>query len=235
MSTETTAKPRDFLEEAWEAKAPPPRPKVYFGRMRLDYWDGVLVPGRGKVAFNPHEHREEQKVHVLKLSLDTLPSAPQQYVTEREIIAESADFDKHLRPSLAAIGKRLHELKGAFCQVELVPTRKYRNAAGEDKQATAFVVKAIYPDEAACEAAAGEFFKKHGTTEPESSPAPPPTPSTPPAVDLTAEQRATALETMYRTMGGDADRFMELLRNMPPFAHLTRESPEIQAVIAKAF
>lgn len=234
MAVETTAaKPRDFLEEAWESKAPPPRPKVYFGKMRIDYWDGVLVPGKGKVPFNKNEHSEDDKVHVLKLSLDTLPSAPQQFTTEREIIAESPDFDKHLRPSLAAINRRLHELRDAYCQVELVPSRKYKNAAGEEKQATAFVVKAIYPSEAACEAAAAEVFKKHGA--PAASGEAPAAPAKPATVEMTPEQRATALETMYRTMGGDADRFMALLANMPPFAGLTREDPEIDAIIRKPF
>lgn len=223
------------LEEAFEAKAPP-RSKTFFGQMRIDHYKAVLIPGRGKVPYDPGVHSADQMVHALKLSLDSLPSAPKQYTIDREMIAESREFDQYLRKSLTALGIRLQHLRGAYVQVEMPPTRKYRNASGEEKEATTFVVKAIYPDLASAEEASAAHFRRNGPHQPGDGVIDGSTVhATPPAprpVELTPEQRRQALETMYRTMGGDVQRFLGLLAGMPPFAHLTQDDPEIQAVIA---
>lgn len=158
MSTD----PNDsFYDDAEKAVAPS---RVYFGLMELDTFLCKLVKGSGKVLFDPSTDKGPA-MHALKFSLIPLASSTFHEPTVRECIAESVEFTSIIRPSFQKIGLALRGIHGRYVQVEMVPTRKYKNAEGEDKQATTFKFVAVFADESACEAAADSFFGQSRSTD----------------------------------------------------------------------
>lgn len=157
-----TTDPNDsFYDDAEKAVAPS---RVYFGLMELDTFLCKLVKGSGKLLFDP-QNDKGPAMHALKFSLIPLASSTFHEPTVRECIAESVEFTSIIRPSFQKIGLALRAIHNRYVQVEMVPTRKYKNAEGEDKQATTFRFLAVFPDEAACELAAASFFGRSDSTE----------------------------------------------------------------------
>lgn len=149
MSTTGTYDP---WAAAAEAKAPP---SFTYGQIAIDTWPCVLVKGAGKVPFNELEHSEDARRTVLEISVMPLAASHSRFTPERSVIAESPEWYRTIWPSLKVLG--LNNPKDAvdkWCKMEQVSTgRKYRNAAGEEREATTFKFLALYDSEAACEAA----------------------------------------------------------------------------------
>lgn len=244
MAAETLeAQDLEFLDSAEQAKAPPPQNRHLFGRMKLEWQYVALVRGSGKVPWNPRDHTEEQKLHGLEFVMDPLPSNPNQFQTKRNVLAESTEFETVIRPSLTKLNQRLSAVAaGVWCEVEMVPTRKYASKTEVDeagkpvmKNATVPAFRRIFPDEAACEAASADFFKRSpeaASGNGSSGPSAPPPPEDKP---LSLEGRQTALATVYQVAGRDATRFMEMIKGMPQFADLRLDSPEVQQLLDKPF
>jgi len=150
-------------------------PRSYYGQIEIDAWFCVLERGKGKVIYDPQQHSADQRRTAIKISLLPLPEQNVQFPLEREMIAESREWAGIVLPSLKALGiNNVREANGKWAKMQQVPSgRKYRNAKGEEKEATTFKFLALYPDEAACQAA---YMADRGQ-EPERQPAATPCPN----------------------------------------------------------
>ncbi len=137
---------------AAEAKAPP---SFTYGQIAIDTWPCVLEKGKGKVVFDAAQHSEDARRTVLEISVNPLAAMRSRFTPERSVIAESPEWYRVIWPSLKVLGlTNPKDAVGKWCKMEQVPTgRKYRNAAGEEREATTFKFLALYDSEAACEAA----------------------------------------------------------------------------------
>jgi len=130
-------------------------PRTYYGQIQIDAWHCVLVKGQGKVPFDRQQHSPDDRRTAINISLLPLPEQNVQFELARDLIAESREWAGIIWPSLKALGlTSAREAQGRWTKMQQVPSgRKYRNAAGEEKEATTFKFLALYPDEAACRAA----------------------------------------------------------------------------------
>lgn len=224
-----------------------PGPRTYFGQMLTDVWYCALVKGQGKVLFNSNEHPEDQRRHAIDLVLTPLArTGSQEYQIKRELIAESADFAKIVKPSLAAISVDLRALNGQFVQAQLVPTGTYTDKHGETKTRSMLKFVARYPDEATCQAAADAFFSQHAgqneSGQPQQAGNAAPAQTAPGSNGGPASpERATAAKFLpllwqnAKAMSGGTDtlgRFEQLLKsNSLTSRHFTLTSPEVQQVV----
>lgn len=234
MAPTTTMAPttnRDAeLDAALDA---PSRPKNrhFFGQLTLDWENYTLRKGEKRRLWNAQTDGEDEKRLIISFSLHPLSSAPSRSPIKRDVIAQSREFDKFLRPSLAKLGIRLTTLKNAWVQVELVPdggTYTKRDAATGTtsvEDSTALTIAAIYPDEAACEAAATALFKRNGE---QSAPATQPAATAQP---MAQDQADESLRTLWKLSNENQDAFLAMLGNLAPFKHLTKDSPEIRRIV----
>ncbi len=146
----------------------------YFGSVLVDAWYAVLVKGEGKVVFDPAKHNADQRVTALEITLTPLPrdGVVEYQQIRRELIAESAEWAKTIKPSLEKLGLTLKAVNNKWAHVEMVDTgRRYRNKAGEEKVATTFKFLAVYDSEADCRAACDAFYStRSGTAQPPQQP-----------------------------------------------------------------
>jgi hypothetical protein len=206
----------------------------YFGQMTLDWDNYVLHKGEKRRLWSEQTDNEDDKRLIITFKLYPLPGAPSSNPIKREVIAQSREFDKYLRPSLAKLGVRLSNLKDAYCQIGLVPdggtyTKKVTDQATgavttEEADSTALTFVAIYPTVDAAQEASAKLFKRDGATA--VTPAsPPPAPT---AVSDDAAQQA--LEALWKVSGEKPDAFMATLGSLAPFKHLTLDSPEVKRI-----
>lgn len=132
------------------------RPREYYGLLSVDAWYCKLVKGQGKVPWDKNVDSIDSRVTALTVELQPLAGSNLNFALKREMIAESVEWVKIMWPSLRACG--VQSVKGANgLWVKLVqePTgRKYRSSrTGMEQEATTFKVLAVYPNQAACEAA----------------------------------------------------------------------------------
>lgn len=148
---ETTAL-NDPLDAASNATLPP---RNYYGQIEVDAWFCVLERGKGKLVYDPQVHNVDQRRTAIRIALLPLPEQNVPFALEREMIAESREWAGIVLPSLKALGiTNLREANGKWAKMQQVPTgRTYRNAKGEEKEATTFKFLTLYPDEASCRAA----------------------------------------------------------------------------------
>lgn len=214
----------------------------FFGQMTMDWDNYVLRKGETRRLWNEQTDAEDDKRLIITFKLYPLPGAPSTNPIKRQVIAQSREFDKYLRPSLAKLGVRLSGLKDAYCQIALVPdggtyTKKVTDQATraettEIAESTALTFVAVYPNVDAAQEAAAKLFKRDGTGAPSNgaasgapAPAAPATPT--PVADHVAQQ---ALETLWKVSGEKETAFMATLASLAPFQHLTLDSPEVKRI-----
>lgn len=146
-------------------------PRSYYGQIQIDAWHCVLIKGQGKVPFDPQQHSVDDRRTAITISLLPLAEQNVQFDLARDLIAESREWAGIIWPSLKALGlTSAREAQGKWAKMQQVPSgRKYRNAAGEEKEATTFKFLALYPDEAACRAAYLAETGRNGNTSSEDS------------------------------------------------------------------
>ncbi len=157
MATQNVPDPFDSADKAQPRET---GNKHYFGSVLVDAWHAVLVKGEGKVVFDPARHSADQRVTALEIVVTPLPRAGGvDYQIKREMIAESNEWAKIVKPSLEKLGTNLKALQNRYVQVELVETgRSYVNKSGETKKNTTFRFVAVYDDQGACQAACDGFY-----------------------------------------------------------------------------
>lgn len=225
----------DLLNEAMNPDFKP-RNTTLFGQISSDVWACALVKGVGKVPFDPEVHAADQRVIAIELTLTPLASSPNPRISKRELINNSAEWAKTVLPSIKALNTDLDRLKDAYVRVELVPARTYTDkTSGEQKTATTFKLMEVYPDEAACEAAAAALFRKgsgtaDGVTAGSAGYAP-----EPPVGGMTKETALGFLKMLHAQAKGDTDVFLSKLMAQPPIlAHFGADSKEVQELMGVA-
>jgi len=222
----------DPFNEADTAQAAPST-RHYFGSMLVDAWPAVLVKGQGKVPYNPQVHTEDQRITAIQLVLTPLPHAGvPQYQVQRDLIVQSNDWTKIVRPSLEKLGIKLQQLHGRWVHAETVETGSYiKKTTGEEKTKTMLRFLEVFDSQAACQTACDAFFsgRRSGQTTQQApvAQAPAPTPQAPSSApangtgrDFTSDARkadpnyGTALKFLpalwkNAVAGGPADTVLE--------------------------
>lgn len=132
------------------------RPREYFGQLTIDAWYCKLVKGQGKVPWDKNTDSIDSRMTALTVELQPVAGSNLTFALKRELIAESADWAKIMWPSLRTCGvQSVKEANGLWVKLVQEPTgRKYRSSrTGMEQDATTFKILAVYPSQAACEAA----------------------------------------------------------------------------------
>lgn len=233
----------DPLEAAMGAKLRP-MVRAGFGQLHTNYWFCALVKGTGKVPFDPAHHAPDTRRTAVEMTLTTLggETADGREIEPtdipRQFIAESAEWTKLVRPGLAALGRDLRSINGAWVQVEFRPTgRKYIDrVSGEEREATTVVPVKVFSSEDECRQAANAFFSQfrqgggngHTTAPAPASAAPAPQP----AAGMNRETALKFLAMLWQSSNGDLASFQAKLNNNPGVsAHFSVDSPETLAVM----
>jgi hypothetical protein len=200
--------------------------KHFFGLNTIDVWPCALVKGQGKVPFDDAVHANSQKRHAINICITPLPSSGLTYNTERETIAESADWAKYVLPSIHLLGLTPEQINNRYVQVELVKSGTYTKN-GEVKDLTMPRYVAVYNSEAECEAAANAMFGKSSPATPAAAPAPAPTNG------ITRETALKFLPGLLASAGGDLDKASAILSTHNLLKdHFTINSPEVVDILA---
>lgn len=217
----------DPFQAAMEAE--PIQRSVYFGQVLADAWHCVLVKGEGKVPFNPELHPADQRRTAVKIAIDVRGRDGNVFTIEREMIAESHDWAKIVKPSLRQLGIDLRSINGKWARVRMVPTgRTYTDADGKERQATTFQFEAVYQTQAECEAAERAYWSQNQSENPENG-------STAPA-NGNGATRQTALKfvpALWAAANRDLDRFAELLAKNSLTAQLHVDDPDVLEIISR--
>lgn len=221
--TETT----DPMQSAMETEL---RPRTYFGQVQTQAYYAALVKGVGRVPFDPSQHSADKRVTAIEISIAPLPGGPIDNPIDRELIAESSDWAKVIKPSLLALSTDLRGINGKWAQVQLIPVGTYtKKDTGEEKTRTMFKFIAVYDTEDACRAASDAFFHKSDAPAPTTAPAPVANSN-----GNNAERAAAAkfLAPLWVASGRDVSKFAQLIAGQAVLAKFfTVDSPEAIAVI----
>ncbi len=212
----------DPWDTAMDAEARP-QSNTFYGQCTVDIWYCVLQKGTGKVQFDPAQHALDARRTAVKISVSPLASSKAKFDVTRELIAESDDWAKIIKPSIRALNADLRGLNQKYVKAEVVPTGgTYKNKAGEEKQSTTIKFVAVFDSEAACESAAAAQFGGGGT---------PPVPA-----PVATDERATCakfLKPLWTASGNDLTVFAAKIAGTTPLnKYFSLDSPEVQAVIA---
>lgn len=234
------------VADPWaEAMNPPELPSGFHGKITVEAYTVMFVedPQTGKkmkVPYDPQtvmpDGSDPRPVSVVKLGLIPV-NENLKYDVFREILVTSQDWTKITLPSIKDVGiMQLKDLEGKWAEVVMADTGRTYQSNGETKQATTFKFVRMFPDEAACKAAAGI---------PDSSPAPVSTPvqSAPNQNGGNGSERATALKFVkvyvvnaVRSASKDLDKTRETLSTQIAqqallSKYFTVDSPEVVDMI----
>lgn len=205
------------------------RPRTYFGQVQSQAYYAALVKGVGKVPFDPTQHSADKRVTAIEISLMPLAGGPVDNPIDRELIAESNDWAKTVKPSLLTLSTDLRGINGKWAQVQLIPVGTYvKKGTGEEKVRTMFRFVALYQTEDECRAASDAFFHTSDAQAPTVAPAPV-------ANGANAERAAAAkfLPALWAASGRDVSKFATLIAGQSALArHFDISSPEVAAVIS---
>jgi hypothetical protein len=188
------------------------------------------------VAFNPQQHKVEDRRTSISITIDVMPGSNQRFPTHRDMLAESAEWAKTVWPSLRALGlTSIRDLDGAWVKAELVPVgRQYTDKNGAVKEATTLKFLTIFMDQAACVAAYGGGASV--VDDQEIPWAAQPAQAAAPAAPASNPEKTTALEfvkVLVKSTGGDRDKLATQIAAMPLVSkYFTVASPEVQALLA---
>jgi len=140
------------------AMAATPIVMTSFGQIDVDIHYCILQKGAGKILFDPQQHSLDQRRTAITLTLNPLPNARFPQPMKRDMIAESNEWARIVKLSIAKVGTDLRSLKGKWVKVRLPITGTYVASDGTTKNRTTFEFVTVYRDEAQCQAEADAFF-----------------------------------------------------------------------------
>jgi hypothetical protein len=239
MSDQTTTIPVDDdpMDAASNAKL---APRDVFGELVVDAWFCVLQKGVGAVPFDINQHNKDDRRTRIDIHIYPLADMKLKFTIERNLIAESRDWAGGTWPTLKTLGvKTLKEVNHKWVRVQQVPSgRTYRNAKGDEKEATMLKFLALYDTEQACREA---YLSARPTTAPEPGiedadthpvGAPNTAPAQPPSDD---KERKTAFEfvkVIVTTNKGNRAQIAAQLASMPMVSKFyTIDSPEVALLL----
>lgn len=226
----------NLMNKAMNATYEPPK-QVYFGQLE---W--TMRPVKfaqeddGKWVLVECEENDPKADVEITLNLYPLKG---DYEVSRKMLANSnkrPDWSKITLPSLQKIGvKSMDIIYRAYVCVEMIKAGSYVKD-GERKDRTTMKFLAIYPDRAACEAAAEEHFKPHNNGNGNGNgvhPEPTPAPAASAVPDNPMRAFAVqSLPALWQTANQNPDEFEKLFNSNPTYAQvgLNLNSPEVMAV-----
>ena len=226
-----TAVMDDPFDAATNAKL---RPREYYGQLAVDAYFAKLVKGTGKVPWDPQADSVDNRVTAVNISLIPLPACGLSFKLERSMIAESVEWAKIVWPSLRANGVQSAKLAdGIWVKLVQEPTgRKYRTSTGEEREASTFKILAVYPDQAACEAAYQATQGGDDGAAPATAAAQP-APAADPRAKETAKQFIIALAKQHH---GNMDAVKRAVAMIPMItAAYDPESSEFAEIVVENF
>jgi hypothetical protein len=242
----TTAQIDQTVQTATDEYAPPPPvEKNYFGQISIvDSYDCILEKGRGKILFDPKHHEEWRKKKMVKISVSIAKREGGFYTIDQEKTTDSKEW-RMTYASLQRLKLMVPGLAGKYVQIKRSPTGDtWTNDSGESNQRTAMVFVAVFPDEAAMQAAQDAFYKRTGSDSSTSGPSSAPSYSAPAAATAQAAPptvdrsvAANFLPAMWTAAAQDKAKFYDLVRTneilAPHFGDPT--VPEMVAYLGEDF
>lgn len=244
MSNQVNSQPTQPTDDPWKAAASatvPPKVYTYFGQCFTDAFFCVLQKGPGKVPFDPTQHKIEDRRTSIRIGVQPLANSGLNNIIQREMIAESREWAGIVLPSIKALGIEPEQIDDAWVKVQMAETGAsyVSKISGETVKKTTFKFLAVYPDQAACEAAAAEFFKKDGNGqqpqahEQDSEQAPQAA-----QVPSNSKEREVAAKFLPALMGqakGDPNELAKLIAGNPLTSkYFDLNSPEVVALFTVA-
>jgi hypothetical protein len=230
--------------DPWASASDPQAPKFennYWGKVSIDAWTCALVKGAGKVPFDPNVHNRRATALDLTLTplaeMNVTNASVLQYILERHIIAESAEWREYTWASAKAMGLiGAKDLSGVWAKITLVDTKETYEKNGETKTKQAWSFVTIFPDEASCRA---DYLSTNPTpAAPAQDPTQAPTnPNDPQRTAAYAFLKVIVPSTMKQMVGHPLDEAMEAVKaaieKFPGVSkYFTIESEEVVKLMA---
>ena len=219
--------------DPWEAEEHAElRTPDFWGQLFIDAANVKLQKGApmGRVPWDPGLHGDNERCTALEFLIVPLPESGYRQDIKRNLIAETADWLKHGKPSLGKIGQSLRGANKKWCHARSVPTGKnYTDKHGETKPNTTLEFIAIYETEADCRAAF-EAQQVNGAGTPQGQAQAQGAPRNSGMAPAAALAMITSAWNMYKPDTAKLDAFIN--GNAPIAACYNIHSPEVAALTA---
>lgn len=242
-----TQTPPNELDQIQDAPPAPRGPLNRFGRLDVAVVKRAFEPDPAggkmrKVAFDPATHTPDMERAAAVFTITPLEARFQ--LIEREVLVGSKEFEI-TKEHLAAENLRLSEINGKYVHVAWEPDEArlgtHVGRDGQQRPSTALVVKAVFPDEAACCAAADAFFRggRGGESFEGGASAAPPAVAGPVGADGWTDAERTERSTLLAFLpvigaGKDYAGFVAALQADARFARYCKpDDPDVVAVLEK--
>lgn len=240
MTTNTEIDP---LEAAMTAAPMAERPKHRFGEIQIDRYFAAWDHDENDKAFLREFDPTIDKIEQRLIHLDmTLIPVKGQYNTTRNVNVPGKEWDKIIKPSLAALGTDLISLNSQYVELEEVPTgrRGVNKTTGEAVEYTTFKFLRVFPEVNECIDASNAFFSQSSVPSVNGAPLngngvadrhPQATPASKPA-GMTPESAWSFVVAVYKSSGSDVNKFITALSGMPAVTAIwPLDSKEVQELI----
>lgn len=235
----------DPYDRAMNTEYRPPELTV-FGHCLTKVEDVVVVnpaqaaqyghPKAGRYPFVEGHHPADMKRTGISISIAPLPGSPNQYPTDRDMLAESKEWGTIVKPALLVLGQNLKTIHEKYVQARMVPsgrtwqrTRDPGTGASPTQETvvgTVPVLLAVFDTEDECRKAADEFFAGRGGGQSNGAASNGAAPNA-----AAASNKATAiafLVPLWQMVKGDKDAMAAQLASNPlTKQHFTIDSPEV--------
>ena len=233
----------DPLEAAMTAAPLPVRPKHRFGEIQIDRyyaaWDHDENDKPFLRQFDPTKDKIEQRMVHLDMTLIPVQG---QYNTERNVNVPGKEWDKIIKPSLAALGTDLINLNSQYIELEEVPTgrRGVNKTTGEAVEYTTFRFLKVFATVNECIDASNAFFSQSSVPVVNGAPLngngvadrhPQATPTSKPA-GMDPDGAWNFIEAVWKQSAGNVAAFEATMAGMPAVTAVWPvDSAEVQKLI----
>lgn len=124
----------------------------FWGQVRLDLWECALVPGVGKVPFDPNQHKRMSIA--IDLFVDPLADTGLQWSLERHLVEFEPDWYRFTLPSMKDCEggvSHISAVPGKWARVTQVETgEEYTDKSGNQRKKRAIKFLKLFENEEAC-------------------------------------------------------------------------------------
>lgn len=201
-----------------------------YGEISLDAWFCTLQKGAGKLPYNEHTDKAEDRRTNVDLIVHPIAALNLRNPQERKMLTTSNAWAKVTWPSLQKLGiVKANEANNRWCKCKMTGTgRKYTDKNGEQREETSFEFLALYNSQAECEAAYANRHDSAGETGGSAANAEPVDPEKAGALQFAAAVVKNAKVQTGDDFGAFRNLISSKLASMPLTAkYFTVDSPEI--------
>lgn len=235
--TTTTVDPFDVATQAGNQLP------VYYGRVDVTANFVVLQKGVGKLDYDESQHSTADRRTDVNFTINPIDATGSQFITQRDVIAESKAFRAILWPSLRKLGlNNVREANGLYAKFEFAKTGRTWQGRNGEVEETTLKFLAVYKTEA--EAEADYYAQQGGADDDNDAPAmsvdmdndPGPSGNGNGASNTVERETAKAfLPPLVKQANGDITMLTALLAGMDLVnKYFTIDSPEVQALLELA-